>query len=556
MDYKTASKMNRSLYNEQTISFSEIPGQSNLFIDFQSNSDKLNQFYPTINSEIKDLTSEVLANYKINRNELCDILLEENRSYEVGEKTVSNIERLRQEHCVTVITGQQAGLFSGPIYTIYKALSAIKLADELSESGINTVPIFWIASEDHDFDEISKTTFIGKENELIEVSSTPKKFIENRPVGYIEIDDLIEESKNILFENGQSTEFTGMINKLIDQCYVRKETYSSSFGKLLASIFKDYGLIFVSPLNERLRHLSSPVFQEAVKNAEVITGQLLKRNDELKANGYHSQVLVEEDYFPFFYIDKNKKRHSLRVDKQNQVIRTQDSSIQFSQEELLQTAIDSPINLSPNALMRPIVQDFLFPTVCYYGGGAEIAYFGQNSVIYEALRRPVTPIRHRSSFTIITGKHRRTMEKYSLEYKDLFNGEDEILASIVDKYINTETANVFKDTENLFNEQLNKLKVCLEKDEITLAENLVNRKKTILWHISTLENKFHQAEIRKNEVIHRRIQDLFTELLPFSSLQERSINAIYFLNLYGENFLEWIYNSINSEEKNHQIIIF
>ena len=206
--------------------------------------------------------------------------------------------------------------------------------------------------------------------------------------------------------------------------------------------------------------------------------------------------------------------------------------------------------------MRPIVQDYLFPTVCYYGGGAEIAYFGQNSVIYNILNRPNTPIRHRASFTIIQGKFRRTLEKYDLTFGNLFDGKKENLARIIEQYLNPETSKVFEESNELIEQQLNILDEHLLKVDQTLSENVSNRRQKILWHIDRLRKKFHRAETLKNDVINRQVEDLFESVLPNAHLQERTLNMLTFLNLYGDNFVDWIYNSVDSDEINHQIIIF
>lgn len=556
MNQKSAFIRDDKFLKQKTISFEQIPNQTKLFIDFQNNSVASENFYPSKQIPILEFSKEVLSEYQTDRKDLCNILLTENKRYEAGEKTFQNIEKLRSNDCVAVLTGQQAGLFSGPIYTICKALSAIKLADELSKQGINAVPVFWIASEDHDFAEIRSTDFIGKNEQLFEITSEQKTENTDSPIGFIEIDGTINDSINALFDKLAETEFTANIEQLLGETYREGETYSSSFGKLLAKIFRDYGLIFVSPLSKELRRLCSPIYKNAIENTENINDGLLNRNDELQKADYHSQVLVKESFFPFFYIDDAKKRNPLRFDKKTNTIRSQNSEYEFTKNELSEIAENSPASLSPNALLRPVVQDFLFPTVCYFGGGAEIAYFAQNSVIYETLKRPVTPIRHRSSVTMIEGKHRRTLNKYDLEFKDLFAGKEEILAGIIDKFINPEMSELFVETDDVINKQLDKLNRQLKNIEPTLADNLENRRKKISWHIETLKKKFHRAETLKNEVINRRIESLFTNILPQNTLQERSVNVLYFLNKYGENFIEWIYEAVETDEKKHQIIIF
>jgi uncharacterized protein YllA (UPF0747 family) len=166
MNQESACLSEKNSLKHETISFGEIPHQSKLFLDFQADSANLNKFYPEKYTNLIDYAGKVLANYKINRRELCDILEETNKSFDAGEKTFENINLLRDENCVAIVTGQQAGLFSGELYTIYKALSAVRLAEDLRKQNIKAVPVFWIAEEDHDFDEVKKTFVIDREGIL------------------------------------------------------------------------------------------------------------------------------------------------------------------------------------------------------------------------------------------------------------------------------------------------------------------------------------------------------------------------------------------------------
>lgn len=554
MNRESARASQENSLKLETVSFEKLPNQSRLFLDFQANSPTIAKFYPEKKTTPKSFAEKVLANYKIERNELCDILRGINASFGAKDKTFENIELLCQADCVAVVTGQQAGLFSGALYTIYKALSAVRLCEDLRKQNIKAVPVFWIAEEDHDFDEIKKTFVLDKAGKLAEIENSPENRAENSPVGLINLDETINETNRNLLSNLANTQFTEDLAKLLSETYKPGETIGVAFAKFLAKIFADYGLIFLSPLDAKLKKLCAPIFAESVEHSEEIIAALLERNNELKAENYSPQVLVDENSFPFFFLNENGERQALRQDLESGKIKTQRSKIEFDKTELKEIAENSPQRLSPNALLRPVVQDYLLPTLAYFGGAAEIAYFAQNSVTYEILNRPVTPIRHRASFTIIEPKHRRTLEKYAFEFTDLFESKEMILAGVVEKFLNSETAREFSETEEIINTQLNRLDRHLFESEPTLSPNLANRRRKILWHIGALRKKYHRAEILKNEIIHLRIESLFTALSPHNALQERTLNVITFLNLYGENFVDWIYNATDTEEKNHQIL--
>lgn len=548
---------NKSSFAVENLSFSDIPGQSGIFIEYQQNPLSLKKYYPEAaesHTQISQRIPGVLSRYKTDRNLLCDALEEINKNFNAGEKTLENIKLLRETDAVAVVSGQQAGLFSGPLYTIYKALSAVKLTECLRGRGFKTVPVFWIAEEDHDFDEIKKTSVLDKQGKLAEIENAPGELPEKLPVGFIKLDETASETIENLFKTLPRTEFSDHIKNSLSQSYQSGESYGTSFAKFLARILDKYGIIFMTPLDKNLKKLCSPVFSEAIEKSDEITARLLKRSSELEAAKYHAQVLVEENSFPLFWINEKGERKSLRRDLRSGKIKAQNSKAEFTKEELIRIAGGEPQNLSPNALLRPVVQDYLLPTVLYFGGSAEIAYFAQTAVIYEILNRPVTPIRHRASFTIIEPKHRRTMKKYDLQFSDLFKGKQEILAKIVEKFLNNVTAREFAEVEEIINTQLNRLDQHLSESEPTLSENLANRRRKIIWHIGALRKKYHRAEIFKNEVARRRIETLFTALLPQNGLQERTLNVITFLNLYGANFIDWIYEAIDLDDREHQMI--
>ena len=554
MKQESACAPEKPFLNWNTLSFNNIPNQSPLFLDFQENAPQLDRFYPEQQTAQTDFAEKVLKHYQVNRAELCDVLTETNKSFGAGAKTLENIQQLCEKDCVAIVTGQQAGLFSGALYTIYKALSAVRLAADLRRQNIKAVPVFWVAEEDHDFAEVKKTFVVDKEGKLAEFENTPKNYAENTPVGLVKLDETITDAIESLFENLPRTEFSDELKKLLSETYQTGETYSTAFAKFLAKMFSDYGLIFLSPLNQKLKKLCVPIFVEAVEKSDEIVSALFARSKQLEGENYHAQVLVAEDSFPFFYQNENGERQPLRRDLQNGQIIASKSKIAFDKAELKEFAQNSPQNLSPNALLRPVVQDYLLPTLVYFGGAAEIAYFAQNSVIYEILNRPATPIRHRASFTVIEPKHARTLEKYELNFLDLFAGKEQTLAQVVEKFLSTETAKVFAEVEENINTQLNRLDKSLIKSEPTLSANLANRRKKILWHIGALRKKYHRAEIQKNEIVQRRVENLFTALLPHNALQERTLNLATFLNLYGANFVDWIYDAVETDEKGHQIL--
>jgi bacillithiol synthase len=542
----------------QDVPFSSVPGQSKLFLQYLADPESLRRYYPSAVPSIADLVvrkADVLANHQVDRDAICDILAEQNSSFGAKAATGASIAMLRESDCVAVLTGQQAGLFSGPLYTIYKVLSAIRVAEKLRDLGVKAVPVFWMATEDHDFEEVSNAFAVdaigGLTASKVEIAAEDR----GKPVGSIRFDKNVVTAISEWFEQLSHSEFSAAIENELSEHYSLGSTFGTAFGCLLTRLFSSRGLIVFDPLDERIKKLATPIYETAIKRSKDIMDTLRRRSDELAADGFQAQVLVEENYFPLFWTDEAGRRVSVKRSGDGKY-RITGSRIEFNDEELLDAVRKQPSRFSPGVMLRPVVQDFLFPTICYIGGGAEIAYFAQNSEVYRIVERPVTPIFHRESVTIVEPKHARTLEKYGLKFEDVFRGFDALLPEIIERVIDPETPRIFADVEERINTELNRLDRHLSPIDPTLAESLAKRRRKIIYHIGALRTKFERARIEKDEIANRRLHALFTSLFPNDGLQERTLNFASFANHYGVQFVDWIYESIDVDSKDHRVVYF
>jgi bacillithiol biosynthesis cysteine-adding enzyme BshC len=539
----------------ESVPFADIPGQSKLFLRYLDDPLSLKKFYPAAvsdHTQISERIPEVLSNYSTDRNALCDALDDINRAVGAGEKVFANISLLRDDDCVAVFTGQQAGLFTGPLYTIYKALSAVRAAECLRGRGFKVVPVFWVATEDHDFAEVAEAYVLDASSGLERVESAATHN-ENEPVGSVKLDSSVSSTISDLFASLRSTEFSAEVRQLVENAYCKGTGFGTAFGKLLAALTAEYGLIIVDPLHRELKRLAAPIYREAILRSRDIVDALLQRDAEIKAAGFEPQVAVGEDYFPLFWHSVDGQRLALRSTS-NGTFKARAVNREFTIETLAATAEKEPWRFSPSVVLRPVVQDFLFPTRCYFGGGAEISYLAQNSEVYRCLDRPVTTILHRQSFTVVEARHQRTMEKYELRFRDLFEGFENLLPRIVDEFLDRGTARTFAEVEEVINTQLNRLDRELSDIDPTLAANLATRRRKIIYHIAALQKKFRRFEIEKDETVRRRIESLFVSLLPKGALQERTLNVAYFLNQYGPRFVDWMYRASDLGDRSHRVI--
>jgi bacillithiol biosynthesis cysteine-adding enzyme BshC len=418
---------------------------------------------------------------------------------------------------------------------------------------VTAVPVFWVAAEDHDFDEISSAHVLGRAGELVDLNYKTGNGAIGKSVADIELEAGIADTIGTLFSTLSTTEFTDALRKTIETCWVSGETMSGAFGRYLASVFGRYGLIILSPVDRKLKQAASPIYAEAIRLSSDINSALRARSGRLEEAGYHAQVRVDEGYFPLFWHDDDGLRQALKITPKG-LIRSKNGAFEFSVNEFADLALREPQRLSPGVMFRSVVQDYLLPTACYFGGGAEIAYFAQNSETYRILGRRVTPIIHRQSFTVIEPKHSRTIERFGLEFKDLFRGQEELSRTIVEKFLKPETAMLFADVEERINTQLNRLDHEFSQMDVTLAENLAKRRRKIIYHLGALRKKFHRAQILKDETARRQIENMFTALLPHGQLQERVLNLSNFADRYGPNFVDWMYSACDLDDNGHRIV--
>ena len=540
----------------ETLSFERIPHQSRLFLDYLRDPIALRQFYPSavrFHHELPQRGSEVLAAHKVDRGKVCDALQDMNTRWGAGDETLKNIQLLRDPDCLAVVSGQQAGLFTGPLYTIYKAISAVKLAGCLSQRNTKAVPVFWIAAEDHDFVEVARAEFIGRDCQLASVDVSTALHHEGQPVGQVVLDESIVGVVDRLSELLPISEFTSEMKALLVNAWQPGRGYADAFACMMTSLLGRYGLIFLNPMDSRLKQLAAPLYAAAAKRAPEIATAIEARSRELEAAGYHAQVMSSANSFPLFLHDREGARHAvLRLD--NGRYKAKECTEEYSTDELAQLALEEPERFSPNVTLRAVVQDYLLPTIAYCGGAAEIAYFAQTSEAYRILGRPTTPILPRSSLTMIERHSGRVLERYGLRLADLFEGLDPLLARVVEEHLGADTAKLFTTSEQNVNQELDNLRQQLETIDPTLASALETGRRKINYQLEGLRTRFHRAQMARDEAAHRQLQRVFDQLYPNKDLQERHINITSLLARHGTYVIDWIYNAINLGSNEHQVV--
>ena len=540
----------------ETLPFEKIPHQSHLFLEYLKDPVALRRFYPSavrFHHELPQRAPEVLAAYQVDRSKVCDALAAMNERWGAGEATMENIRLLRDSDCIAVVSGQQAGLFTGPLYTVYKALSAVKLAGCLRQRQTKAVPVFWIAAEDHDFEEVAKAEVIGRDCQLKHVEVPTDLHQEGQPVGHVTLNHSINLVVDQLFELLPNSEFAADMKALVKNAWQPGRGYVDSFAMMMTSLLGGHGLIFLDPLDPELKRLAAPLYSEAARRAPEIATAIEQRSKDLESAGYHAQVLASANSFPLFLHDDQGRRHAM-VRVENGKYRAKAVDEEHTAEELAKMALATPERFSPNVTLRAVVQDYLLPTIAYHGGAAEIAYFAQTAEVYRVLGRPATPILPRSSLTMIERHTGRVLEKYDLSLTDFFEGLEPVMKRVVEEHLSADTAKLFANAEQNMNNELDRLRRELESVDPTLASALDTGRKKINYQLDGLRTRFVRTQMTRDEAAHRQLQRAFDQLYPNKDLQERHINITSLLARHGTYVIEWIYNAINLGSDEHQIV--
>lgn len=533
--------------------FSQVPHTTRLFADFLTYSPSVQPFYPCrphFSQWMKEEAARI--SYDSSRRERVAAILErQNKSWDASPRTVANLDRLRKG-AAAVVTGQQVGLFGGPMFAIYKALTAVKLAEEATAAGIDTVPVFWLATYDHDLAEVNHVSIPGPEG-APQVFTTTSHDVPGAPVTAVRLGDdipqLVEEAANLLGDSEAT--------QVLRETYRTGESLGTSFARFYARIFADFGVILLDASDANLDRVAEPIFRASIERSEELATALLTRGDALEAAGYHQQVKVTSSSVLLFTMRDGARTPIHRRGSGNStefVIGTDASAEKLSQAELISRIQSNPENFSPNVLLRPIVEDYLLPTLAYTGGAAETAYFAQAGAVYEALLGRVTPIVPRFSATIVEPKMQRLVERHGIAVSDIFAGPDGLRRQLAANSLPEDLLSALEAARKSLESHLSIVKEKLEKLDRTLVDAAETTRSKIEYQLERLQTQAARAEALKSELVTRHADTLSHAIYPDKGLQERGIGGIYFLARYGRDFLQQLHDAIRPDCHDHQIL--
>jgi bacillithiol biosynthesis cysteine-adding enzyme BshC len=537
----------------QCLPFTQIPHTTRLFTDFLAYAPSVQPFYPHSPHFSEWSKGEAAAlQYDSSRRERVSTILErQNKSWDASPQTFANLNRLRQG-AAAVVTGQQVGLLGGPMFVIYKALTAVKLAEEATAAGVDAVPVFWLATSDHDLAEVNNVSLPGTDG-LLRTLTTPSHGVAGAPVSDVRLGDeilpVVEEAASLLGDS-EATQF-------LRESYRPGETLGTAFARFCARLFGPWGVILLDASSPELHRIAAPIYRAAVEHAEELDAALLSRGQALESAGYHQQVKVTSSSVLLFAV-REGARTAMHRREANQdaefVVGSEPGAEKLSSAELLDRIASTPENFSPNVLLRPVVQDYLLPTLAYTGGAAEAAYFAQVGAVYEKLLGRVTPIVPRFSATLVEPKVQRWLHQYGISVPDAFQGLEPLRQKLAARTLPAGLQAAFERANKSVEESFAGLKDALAKLDPTLVEASQTGASKVKYQLDRLRERAMAAELRRSEVVSRHAEALSEALYPKNALQERGVAGVYFLARHGIELLRSLHETLRTDCHDHQIV--
>ena len=538
----------------QCLPFAQIPHTTRLFADFLAYSPAVQPFYPHSPhfSEWSKAEGSALQ-YDSSRRERVGVILQrQNQACGCSPQTFANITRLRQG-AAAIVTGQQVGLFGGPMFAIYKALTAVKLAEEATAAGVDSVPVFWLATSDHDLAEVNHVSLPGPDG-LLRTLTTSSHGVAGAPVSQVrlgeEILPVVEEAVSLLGDSEAS--------QFLRESYRPGETLGTAFARFYARLFAEWGVILLDASDAELHRVAAPVERAAIERAEELDAALLARGQALEKAGYSQQVKVTASSVLLFAMREGARTPIYRREGSNKAsefaIGSEPGAERLSSAELLDRIDSAPENFSPNVLLRPVVQDYLLPTLAYTGGAAEAAYFAQAGAVYDAILRRVTPIVPRFSATLVEPKVQRWLNQYGIAVRNAFDGPEVLRQTLASRTLPADLQAAFERANQSVEESFSALKEALAKLDPTLVEASQTGASKVHYQLDRLRERAMAAELRRSEVVRRHAEALSQMLYPENALQERGVAGIYFVARHGTELLGRLHETMRTDCQDHQIL--
>jgi bacillithiol biosynthesis cysteine-adding enzyme BshC len=508
-----------------------LPWIRRLAADYATNAPALSSFFaapPLDPAAWADAIARTTACSR-NRSALAAVLEAQQDRRGVPPEARAAGRALARRDTVAVVTGQQAGLFGGPLFTMLKAVTAIALAARLErEHGVRAVPVFWIDAEDHDWDEVRQAAILDGELAVRTIEAAPPEGAGTHPIGSLTWPDAIVETVANLAAALPPTEFTPWVQDVVGRAYARGMSPAESFGRMLDQVLGAHGLVVYDASDPAAKPLCGEVFAAELEHAGRTALLAARAGAELVSRGYHMQVTPNAGAAALF--DLAAGRRSIR--KEGDWFQVGEDS-RVPAAELIARARREPSGFSPNVLLRPIVQDTLFPTACYVAGPNELAYLAQLREVYEAHGVPMPLVVPRASATLVDAPALRFLTRQPIEFTDLQAQDERALNALLQSLLPAEVEHALARAREAIGQHMEAVGAAMPLVDPTLEGRARSALGRMEHELEGLSGKVLQAAKRRDDTLRRQFTHARAQAFPNGEPQERAISGVSFLNRYG-----------------------
>jgi bacillithiol biosynthesis cysteine-adding enzyme BshC len=535
------------------VNFEDLSGSTSIFLDFIGCRGSACDFYKY---DFKKMSAYRTAAGQIDkrsypREQLVSSILKGLEDIGYSPATEENIRKLSRPDSLVVFAGQQVGMLLGPMFTVIKALSSYKMAAKLeSKLGRPVVPCFWMATDDHDFDEVRTVRHLNRSGECLEISFEPELLPAGAPMSDIRLDDTISDFLGRFEENLLETEFSQDIKRMVHDSYVSGRGISEAFADLFGKLFGEFGIVPVSPNFPGIKRMMIPVFKSEIENHEEIFRIFEDRSQEILRTGYHRQVHKTGANLNLFINDGG--RRNLVAEARGFHLDGKDRY--YSDQNLLSELNESPDRFSPNVCLRPVAQCGIFPTVSQITGPSESAYFAQIQPIFEFMDVPLPVIRPRIFATLAEPHISRIFRKLPIDFKSLYNDTDHEVGRVIMEKFPPEIQNRAESLRPELNKPLVDLAESLKESEPDGYLAIESTRKRIEHELNQLSRKLLSVHKKRHETVREQIYRAANFLFPNGNFQERSITPVYFANKFGPDIFKDLEQKLDVDSIDHQVV--
>lgn len=477
--------------------------------------------FPNIENFKKQMAQKEELFSSETRQVLVEVLQAQYAHVNTSETTQQNIASLLHSNTFTVTTGHQLNLFTGPLYFLYKIISAINLAETLQEEYPTDtfVPVYWMATEDHDFEEINYFNFRGKK---VQWNSE-----QTGGVGRFATDGLQEVLHHFEEHSGTSRN-AEYLKELFAKAYIEHDNLANATRYIANELFAEYGLVIIDADDAQLKRLFIPYVQRELQE-QVSHDEVTKT---IASFGEDYKVQVNPREINLFYLTDGLRE---RIVFEGGIYKVHGTNISWSADAILKELEAYPERFSPNVIMRPLYQEVILPNLCYIGGGGELAYWLELKSYFEKVAVPFPILLLRNSVQVISEKQAKKLENMQISIKDVFLSQNELLAKKVKE--NAEVTVDFTAQKNFLQAQFDQLRQVAQQTDVSFVGAVNAQERKQVKGLENLEKRLLRAEKRRQKDLVHRITNLQEELLPNHGLEERYRNFSEYYLEYGSAFI-------------------